>query len=154
MKTLFILLSLLSILTIGCSTSSLESGGWVTPKPQASKSMNVTMGGFEVDKQTKSIKLFINAELTSTPDAGRFVRITFPVGATKKPGETKVLPITKKKDYDAVSGPLTGLKYYDSYPVIIQITSDSAGSQVLEEITQYVRFELHPAIQAQLGLKN
>ena len=151
MKTL---LALLSLLAIGCSTSSLESGGWVPPKPQASKSMKVTMGGFEVDKQTKSIKLFISSELTSKPDSGRFVRITFPVGSTKKPGETKVLPITQKKDYDAVSGPMTGLKYYDSYPVLIQITSDSAGTQVMEEITQYVRFELHPAIQAQLGLNN
>ena len=151
MKTL---LALLSLLAIGCSTSPLESGGWVPPKPQASKSMKVTMGGFEVDKQTKAIKLFINTELTSTPEAASFVRIIFPIGSTKKPGETKVLSITKKKDYEAVSGPMTGLKYYDSYPVVIQITSDSAGSQVLEEITQYVRFELHPAIQAQLGLNS
>jgi len=132
----------------------MERGGWLPPKPQVTKSMVVTGGGFIADIKTKSLKLTVSLHLNSIPESARFIRVTFPDGQTKARRETRVLPITSKKDYDATSSPMSNLKYYDSYPVLIQVTSDSSGAQVIEEMTQFVRFELPPAIQAQLGISN
>lgn len=143
-----LLVPLLSVLVMSCSISSLERGGWVQSGPQSSKSMTVTSGGFIMTRGSSSQELFLGVRLNSIPAGAKFLRITFPDAKTKGPGEQQTIRLAGPKEYDAKSRPIGGLKYLESYPVVIQLLSDRSGGSVLEEVTQLVRFELSPAAQA------
>ena len=131
--------------------SSLERGGWVQPEAQKSKSMEVEIGGFETSGKG-AMKLFVGIQIKSIPNEAHYLRIFFPDARTKKSKEARVIRLKGTKSYTAKSSPMKGLKYLDAYPVVIQLTSDREGRQVIEQLTQYVRFQLPPAAQAQLGI--
>lgn len=112
--------------------------------------MTVTSGGFIMKKESNAQELFLAVRLNSIPAGANFLRITFPDPQTKSPGEHKIIRLAGPKEYDTQSGPMEGLKYLESYPVVIQLLSDRSGSNVMEEMTQWVRFELSPTAQAAL----
>ncbi len=100
----------------------------------------------------KSMELFVSVKVSSVPAGANFLRVQFPDPATKEPRDTRTLKLDGPKEYKASSSPMSKLKYLDAYPVVIQLCSDRNGTQVVEQITQPVRFELPPAMQAQLGV--
>jgi hypothetical protein len=144
--------AILCLFIVGCSTSSLERDGWVPPKPQSSSSMTVSGGGFTAAKGQKSMDMFLSVNVRSVPTGANYLRIQFPDPASKAPRESRYLKLSGPKEYRATSSPIPKLKYLEAYPVVIQLCSDRDGGQVIEQMTQQVRFELPPAVQAQLGV--
>lgn len=147
MKTLA---AILGLLCAAC-TSSLESGGWVPPSPQKSNSMEVVTGGFTWERGQASMNLFLAVDLKTVPPEAKFLRFVFPDPQTRKPRETRVVRLAGAKNYDATSDPMSGLKRFDAYPVVVQLSADRSGTHVLEEVRQYVRCEFTPAMLPQFG---
>lgn len=123
---------------------TLEEGGWVKPAPASSEHMRVTFGGFLIDLARRSMSLQVGVAVQSVPEGGRFLQVTFPQSDPVLPSERVTLTLDGSEEYETRSGPLSGLKNFESYPVVVQLTVDEAGTTVLDELTQYVRFEAPP----------
>lgn len=98
------------------------------------------------------MNLFLVVSVQLVPVKAKFLRIVFPDPHTKEPRETRIISLAGAKDYEATSDPMTGLKHYDAYPVVVQLSEDRSGTSVIEAFRQYVRFELPRSIQSQLGI--
>ena len=149
MKTLA---AILGLVCAACTSSSLESGGWVPPSPQKSNSMEVVTGGFTWERGQGSMNLFLMVDVKSIPSEAKFLRFVFPDPQTRKPRETRVIRLAGAEKYDATSDPMNGLKRFDAYPVVVQLSADRSGSRVLEEVRQHVRCEFTPAMLPQFGI--
>lgn len=117
------------------------------PRGQASEHMQVVFAHFIYDIAARNTRLRVGVGVRSVPDGASFLRVWFPQTDPDSPPERLTLTLDGPGEYEAESGPLTGLKNLGAYAVLVQLTADEAGTTVLEELTQRVRFQAPPIDQ-------
>ena len=144
------LLVLVSLGSLACSRTFYERAGFAVPKPQSSTSLQVLEPGFVLLPRSKEVVLSVTLKVTDAESGGRILRVTFPEGETKALTEVVSLALEGEPELRARSSALSGLEYLDIYPVRIQLLSGQ--DEVLEEFTQYVRFEVTPSSLEKMGV--
>ena len=131
-------------LSAGCSVQTLEEEGLVIPRPKSSEHMRVASALFIIDMVERNVSLMVAVDVRSVPDGARFLRVRFPQTDPDSPPERLTLTLDGSREYEAQSRPLSGLRDLNAYPVLVQLTADEAGTMVLDELTQHVRFQMPP----------
>lgn len=134
------------------SCSLLERSGLAAPKAQSSESMEVVSAGFVLKPVSKTVVLSVTAGLQERVGAAGFLRVTFPAGLGQTSTETVTRPWGAEKELRVRSSAVHGMNYLESYPVVLQLTTAEQGGEVLEEITQYIRYEVPPGSLEQMGV--
>lgn len=132
------------------SCSFFERAGLAVPKAQSSKSLEVVAAEFVLKPLRREVVLSLTVEFLQESTRGTSLRVTFPEKGSKNPTEVVTLVVAGESQLRARSSPLSDLKYLDSYPIRVELLS--GGGEVLEEFTQYVRYEVPPGALERMGV--
>lgn len=114
------------------------------PRPAASENMQVVFADFLFDIAERNTRLTVGVDIRSVPDAARFLQVWFPQTDPASPPQRLTSRLDGPGEYKAESSPLSGLRNFGAYAVLVQLTADEAGTTVLEELTQNVRYKMPP----------
>lgn len=142
-------LFLLIFFTISCSTNSNISH--TRPKLQETDNIIVRAAGFTYEyKMNKLIDMeyYINIRF---PDilkvADKYIIIEFqdPTGNKKEQYFSRIFLIRPdNKSLYIKSKKFYGFKNMEIYPIIVKLSEDKNGTEIIESFTQYVRVEFIP----------
>lgn len=137
-----ILLTLISIIFLtNCTRGAFERGGWIDPKAQKSKFIEVKAGGFNVANTKDGIefKYMVGVKLDPKRPNSNWLIAEFE-DPKNKSFTRKSFQLKPEQNYfHFYSDSVCGLRDYSSYLVKISLSSDKEGKNITDSLNQYIR---------------
>lgn len=117
--------------------------------------MAVQTAEFVLLPSSQIVVLSVEAEAQMAQGEEAFLHVYFPDSGSEDAVEQKTLSISGSGQgpFRVRSSAQKGLRFLKSYPVKIRLTEDRAGEFIVDELTQWVRFEVPPQALEKMGVK-